>query len=67
MKSYKKLKVMNREELKKKREELCKDLVKDRTQVAIGTIPKNPGKLSLARKTIARINQILAQEEESKT
>lgn len=67
MKSYKKLKTTSREDLTKKREEIYKELIKDRTQVALGTMPKNPSKLRVAKKTIARINQILASEAESKT
>ncbi len=67
MKSYKKLKTLNKEDLKKKREDLYKDLIKDQTQIALGTTPKNPGKINLTKKTIARINQILAQEGEIKT
>ena len=67
MKSYKKLKALNREDLKKKREDLYKDLIKDQTQIALGTMPKNPGKIHFTKKTIARINQILAQEGEIKT
>ncbi len=49
-------------ELKQKRQELYKELMKDNAQVATGTIPKNPGKLRLAKKTIARINTILSQK-----
>ncbi|MBI4016245.1 MAG: 50S ribosomal protein L29 [Candidatus Aenigmarchaeota archaeon] len=62
MKSFKNLKALSSDDLNKKREELCRELIKERAQIAIGTIPKNPGRICLARKTIARINQILAKE-----
>ncbi|MBI4148367.1 50S ribosomal protein L29 [Candidatus Woesearchaeota archaeon] len=59
MKSYKNLKTLSRDELGAKRDELHKELVKDRAQIAMGTMPKSPGKIKLAKKTIARITQIL--------
>jgi large subunit ribosomal protein L29 len=60
---HKELKNLNKEELHKKLDELKKELMKDNAQVATGTIPKNPGKIYNARKTIARINTLLAQKE----
>jgi len=66
MKSFKNLKALSRDDLALKRDELCKELIKERGQIAIGTVPKNPGKIGLARKTIARINMILAKEEMKK-
>ncbi|MBW2970210.1 50S ribosomal protein L29 [Candidatus Woesearchaeota archaeon] len=62
----KELRGMGKEELKQKMQELYKEIMKDNAQVAIGTIPKNPGKLKLAKKTIARIKTILAQEVQKK-
>lgn len=56
----KQLRGLGEQELKQKMTELYKELMKDNAQVAIGTIPKNPGKLKLAKKTIARIKTILA-------
>ena len=56
----KELRGMGDAELKQKMQELYKELMKDNAQVATGTIPKNPGKLKLAKKTIARIKTILA-------
>ena len=35
--------------------ELRKELMKLRSQVAAGTIPKNPGRIKVIRKNIARI------------
>lgn len=63
---HKELKNLSKEELNKKLEELKKELMKDNAQVATGTIPKNPGKIYNARKTIARINMLLAQKEVAK-
>jgi len=63
---HKELKNLSKEELDKKVVELKKELMKDNAQVAAGTIPKNPGKIYLARKTIARINTLLSQKEVKK-
>lgn len=60
---FKDLKSMPEEELSAKKNELSNDLIKDRAQVATGTVSKNPSKIRLARKTIARINTILAGKE----
>ena len=60
---FKELKGMGVEELKTKREEVLKELMKENAQVAIGTIPKNPGKLKNLKKIVARINMLLAEKE----
>ena len=57
---FKELKVLPHVELREKIVELRKELIKENAQVAIGTVPKNPRKLRLAKKTIARIVTILA-------
>ncbi len=59
----KELRGMANVDLQKKLEELQKELMKENAQVATGTIPKNPGKLKLTKKTIARIRMILAEKE----
>ncbi len=59
------LRALGEPELKQKMTELYKELMKDNAQVATGTIPKNPGKLRLAKKTIARIKTMLAQKKVS--
>lgn len=59
---FKELKTLPKTELEQKKNELYKELVKENAQIAIGTTPKNPGKIKLAKKTIARINQLLAEE-----
>jgi ribosomal protein L29 len=57
---FKELKALPAAELREKSLELYKELIKDNAQVAIGTVPKNPRKLRLAKKTIAKIAMILA-------
>lgn len=61
---FKELRALPPAELKEKMLELKKDLMKENAQVAIGTVPKNPRKLRLAKKTIARIETILAGKQE---
>ncbi len=61
---FKELKALPPAELKSKMLELKKDLMKENAQVAIGTVPKNPRKLRLAKKTIARIETVLAGKQE---
>ena len=59
----KQLRTLSKEELQNKLVELRKELMKENAQVAIGTIPKSPGKLRLSKRTIARIKTILAEKE----
>lgn len=51
----KELKVLNEFELESKTVELKKELMKLNSQIAIGTVPKNPGKVREIKKTIAKI------------
>ena len=60
----KELKALAVNDLNSKMEELYKDLMKDNAQISTGTIPKNPGKIRLAKKTIARIKTLLSQKNE---
>ena len=60
---FKELKAMPAEELKTKLNDIRKDLIKDNAQVATGTIPKNPSRIRLAKKSIARIKMLLAGKE----
>jgi len=62
----KELRAMGNSELKMKMSELYAELMKDNAQVATGTIPKNPGKIKLTKKTIAQIKTIMAQKEGAK-
>lgn len=54
----KELKQMAEADLSAKIAELQKQLMKDYAQVAMGTVPKNPGQIRLARRTLARIYTI---------
>lgn len=56
---YKELAGMGKIELEEKLGQLRMDLIKGNAQVATGTTPKNPGQIKQAKKTIARIKQLL--------
>lgn len=64
----KELKAMNEQDLGNKVVELKKELMKLNSQIAIGTVPKNPGKVSEIKKTIAKIltikNEKISNEKE---
>lgn len=65
---FKELKALPESELRDKLRELKKELMKENAQVAIGTVPKNPRKIRNEKKTIARIEMILAKNKgEGKT
>ena len=51
----KELKIMNELELDSKSAELKKELMKINSQIAIGTLPKSPGKIGEMKRTLARI------------
>ncbi len=46
---------MNELDLENKISELKKELMKINSQIAIGTVPKSPGKVKIMKKTIAKI------------
>ena len=46
---------MSKEETEAKLEELRKELIKQRAQIATGTTPKSPGQVKQIKKNIARI------------
>lgn len=50
---------MDTTELKEKLNDLQKELVQERGQVAVGGFADNPGRISEMRKTIARIKTVL--------
>ncbi len=60
---FKDLKAMPVAELKEKLAQLKLELTKERAQIATGTVPKSPGKVKVTRKTIARIETLLAVED----
>jgi large subunit ribosomal protein L29 len=62
---YKELKDLSAKELETKRNELLITLMKENAQVAMGTIPKNPGILKSHKKTIARIRTAERQRKEA--
>ena len=58
----KELKVMNELDMENKIAELKKELMKVNSQIAIGTVPKSPGKVREIKRTIARILTVKRQE-----
>ncbi len=62
----KELKAMNELDLESKVTELKKELMKVNSQIAIGTVPKSPGKVRVMKKTIAKILTIKKQKEGTK-
>ena len=59
---FKEMKVMNELDLQNKVLELKKELMKINSQIAVGTVPKNPGKVKELKRTIARILTIETQK-----
>ena len=59
----KELRAMGTKELNEKLLELKKELLKMRGQIAVGTVPKNPGQIKNVRKGIAQIMLIRAEKE----
>lgn len=59
MKAMKELKALSEDALKSRVAELRKELMKYNAQVAIGTIPKNPGAIRRSKRMIARIFTII--------
>lgn len=49
---------MSEEDMEAQIIELKNELIKENGQIAIGTTPKNPGRLKQIKKNIARINTI---------
>ncbi len=62
----KELKGLSSKEMDEKLLEMKKELLKIRGQIAVGTIPKNPGQSKALRKGIARINFIKGRKESGK-
>lgn len=58
---YKELRMMNETELENRMVELEKELMRINSQIATGTVPKNPSKARVAKKTIAKILTIKQQ------
>ena len=49
------LRLMNEFDLENKSSELKKEMMKINSQIAVGTVPKSPGKVKEIKKTIAKI------------
>lgn len=67
MSKVKELKAMSEEDLKKRLEELRKNLLKDNSQIATGAAPKSPGDLKKNKKMIARILTIIKEKKTTQT
>ncbi|MBS3126169.1 50S ribosomal protein L29 [Candidatus Woesearchaeota archaeon] len=59
----KELRQNSEEDLRKKKDELRKELIKLNAQVATGTTPKSPGQIKDIKKTVARIETVLQNKE----
>lgn len=66
MKQVKELKALSEQDRKNKLSELKKELMQARAQVATGTSPKNPGRIKVIKRTIARIYTLANKKEEAK-
>ena len=62
----KELRAMNDSDLDSKIVELKKELMKVNAQIALGTVPKSPGKVKDMKRTIAQILTIKQQKGGSK-
>ena len=58
----KELRLMNEIDLENKSVELKKELMKINSQIAIGTVPKSPGKVREIKRTIAKILTVKLQK-----
>lgn len=58
----KEIRLMNETDLESKMLELKKELMKINSQIAIGTIPKNPDKVKNIKRTVAKIITIKNQK-----
>ena len=63
----KELRIMNDLDLEHKLTELKKELMKINSQIAIGTVPKSPGKVKEAKRTIAKILTIKKEKSKEET
>ena len=62
----KELRLLNEFDLENKTMELKKELIKINSQIAIGTVPKNPGKVKEIKRTIAKILTIKKEKNQRK-
>ena len=66
MKAVKELNSLKDDAMRDKLTELRKELMKFKSQVAAGTIPRNPGKIKTIKRTIARIHTIKTRRQKVK-
>jgi large subunit ribosomal protein L29 len=59
MKAVKDLRALNDDALRSRMSELSKELMKHNAQVAMGTVPKNPGVIRKVKRSLARVKTIL--------
>ena len=52
------IKQMNQKELNEKMSSLQEELIKINAQIAIGTLPQNPGRIKEIRRTVARMKTL---------
>ena len=57
------LKAMDNKSIVDKTSELRRELIRINAQIAMGTLPENPGRIKEIRKTIARLKTIQKQKE----
>lgn len=60
------LRELSREERDKKQKELKTELLRHKSQAASGTPPEKPGRISVIKRTLARIETINNEEESNK-
>ncbi len=63
MKTTKELRALSIPEMKVRKQELQKELLKMNAQVAMGTNPQSPGRVRLTKKNIARILTLITEKE----
>jgi large subunit ribosomal protein L29 len=56
------LRLMGKDELAAKLNELRKEMIKHNAQIATGTTPKSPGQIRNTKKTIAKIMTLLCEK-----
>ena len=67
MEKIKELNALTKEELRARFIDLKKELMKQNAQIAIGTVPKSPGKVRQTKKNIARILMLISQKKKVMT
>ena len=62
----KELKALSEQDRKTRASELKKELMQAKAQIATGTSPKNPGRIKIIKRTLARIYTLANQKEETR-